>query len=140
MAGAPQFSPFESFDHWNSCCRFPLLWLDRADPLEETSRLLRLAEGRNDHQRVLSLLKKKFGKSSFRVSDIHAWINSEDGGDCLAELRAILKEWEIIERSSVFNARRCGRCLLRLVGCDGELRLVVDPKATPRLFRVEGEK
>lgn len=140
MAGAPQFSPFESFDHWNSCCRFPLLWLDRADPLEETSRLLRLAEGRNDHQRVLSLLKKNFGKSSFRVSDIHAWINSEDGGDCLAELRAILKEWEIIERSSVFNARRCGRCLLRLVGCDGELRLVVDPKATPRLFRVEGEK
>lgn len=140
MAGAPQFSHFHSFDHWNECCRFPLLWLGRADPLEETCRLLKMSDGNSDKQQCLTLLKKNFGTSSFRVSDIHAWVESGDGGDCLAELRAIFQEWEIIDRSSVFNSRRCGRCLLRLVGCDGELRLVVDPKVTPRLFRVEGEK
>lgn len=148
LAGSPVFDNFESFEDWNRCCRSPLLWLNRADPLEQTKLLLDRENRPNVSERVVEIFKNNFGKSSFRVSDIYRWLeleeNSSEESDCLdgdrAELRTIFKEWEVIDSLGSFNSRRCGRVLLKLVGGGGELRLVVDPKATPRLFKVEGEK
>lgn len=131
-AGRPQIAnPLSSFQHWDACCRAPVLWLSGVDPLTRMLEAFEKAKPSRSHSRLLQILFESFDVRVFAVSDITKRVTPE--------LEEELKNLGFFDEHGV-NTRKVGKWLTHHAGSSlGGLRLVaVSPGQKIKKYRIEG--
>lgn len=139
LAGAVEFDGFASFSEWDRKCRFPLLWLEKADPLQRTFSLLKKDDGTTEVSELLTLLQGRFKRGEFKVSDIRGWLEEvpqNEDDDFRQRVKIILDRWGLFDEASL-NTRKLGRRLLQIAEMSQtENKLAIVKRSSPLVFKV----